>query len=304
MTPLAQELVPKLFQIFIWPIQRLRLSAPLQASVPTLVVQRRNHKISYNPEVPKIPLAVIAVVSAALANRYSHADINQFMEAAGIVMHPLPDGNRQVKSRAWLIHANETMPDPLATLGKVISEFMELGAMSFGRTGEASDPEMDKITTVLRSYGFSYLKGGYISASGAKVVSTTLQDIMRTRDLPGLEIEFQRIYENLESDPESAVTASSALLESLFKSYIEEEGFELPSEQSLKPLWKIVRKNLNFDPALVEDEDLKTILADWPLSSRGLVHCELTEVQHMDAARGHTRSSLVMRASRRTQLLP
>ena len=181
-------------------------------------------------------------------------------------MNPLPVGNKQVKARAWLNHANDTMPNPLATLGKVINELMEV---SF-QTGEAIDPEPARLNAVLGNYGLSYVRGGYIAVSGAKAVSKTFQDIVKARDLPGLEIEFERIYDNLESDPEAAVTASSALLESLFKSYIEEEGFELPSEQSLKPLWKMVRKNLNFDPALVEDEDLKTILGELAAIVEGL----------------------------------
>lgn len=58
----------------------------------------------------------------------------------------------------------------------------------------------------------------------------------------------------------SAVTASCALLESLFKTYIEDNGLEKPSEESIKPLWKIVRKDLKLDPAVVNDDDLKTIL--------------------------------------------
>src|ERR1022692_1470419 len=74
----------------------------------------------------KKPVAVIAVVSDALALRYTHAQIDQFMESAGIELSPSPPGNRQVKTRARLRHANETMPDPLGTLGKVITETMEV----------------------------------------------------------------------------------------------------------------------------------------------------------------------------------
>jgi hypothetical protein len=73
----------------------------------------------------KIPTSIIAVVSEALANRHSHAEIDQVMEAAGLEMNPLPGGNRQVKTRAWFNHANETLADPLGTLGKIVAEFME-----------------------------------------------------------------------------------------------------------------------------------------------------------------------------------
>jgi hypothetical protein len=92
-------------------------------------------------------------------------------------------------------------------------------------------------------------------------VSRTLHDIIRGRDLTGLQTEFDRIYGNVESDPACAVTASCALLESLFRTYIEENGLEMPSEQSIKPLWKTVRKELNLGLALVNDEDLRTILS-------------------------------------------
>ena len=233
--------------------------------------------------MPEIPLAVISVVSTALASRYTHAELGQIMEAAGIVLDQLPIGNKQVKARAWLNHTNKTMPDPLATLGKVINELMEV---SF-QTGEATDPGSARVAAALGNYGLSYMRGGYIAVSGAKAVSNTLQDIIKARDLPGLEIEFERIYDNLESDPEAAVTAASALLESLFKSYIEEEGLDLPSEQSLKPLWKVVRKNLKFDPALVEDEDLKTILGGLAAIVEGLGSLRT----HKGSAHGHGKRS-------------
>jgi hypothetical protein len=57
------------------------------------------------------------------------------------------------------------------------------------------------------------------------------------------------------------MTASCALLESLFKHYIEERNLGMPSDQSVKPLWKQVRKDLNFDPAVIQDGDLQAILS-------------------------------------------
>jgi len=209
----------------------------------------------------KIPIAVMAVVSDALANRYTHAEINNLMEAAGIERENPPGGNRQVKTRTWLQHANDTMPDPLATLGTVIIEMMEVQARSYSWDGEWVEPQREKIRAALSNYGLSYMKGGYIVAIGTTAVSKSLQDIIHDRDLAGLQTEFDRIYGNIESDPPAAVTASCALLESLFRIYIEEEKLEMPSEQSIKPLWKVIRKDLNFDPAVVNDDDLKTILS-------------------------------------------
>jgi hypothetical protein len=206
----------------------------------------------------KIPVPVIAIVSDVLASRYSYLRLADFMEGSGIGYIP-PGGSKVDKTRAWLRWANENSPDPLATLGKVITEFMEVNS-----SGNASDtsvnPEREKVNGVLGEHGLAYIKGGYIVTIGATAVSRTLQDIISARDLSGLQTEFDRIYENLESDPPAAVTAACALLESVFKTYIEENSLEMPSEQSIRPLWKAVRKDLNLDPVLVQDEDLRTIL--------------------------------------------
>lgn len=206
----------------------------------------------------KIPTSVIAVVSDALASRYTHAAIDQMMEAAGLELNPSPGGNKQVKTRGWFTYANNTATDPLGTLGVVIAEFME-------KDNDEWDKELfkdqERVSKALAKYGLSYATGGYIHSLGATAVSKTLQDIIRARDLSGLQTEFNRIYENLEADPPAAVTASCALLESLFKTYIEDNQLEMPAEQSIKPLWKAVRKDLKLDPAIVSDDDLKTILS-------------------------------------------
>jgi Abortive infection C-terminus len=207
----------------------------------------------------RIPVPVMAVVSDVIANRYSHAQIDNMMEAAGIEGGS-PGGNRQVKARAWLQRANETISDPLKILGKVIIELMEVRDSSYAWDGEVVEPQRERVRKAMADYGLSYQKGGYIVAMGATAVSKSLQDIIRDRDLSGLQTEFDRIYSNIESDPPAAVTASCALLESLFRTYIEEEKLEMPSEQSIKPLWKVIRRDLKFDPAVVNDEDLKTIL--------------------------------------------
>jgi Abortive infection C-terminus len=215
----------------------------------------------------RIPVAVIAVVSEALAQRYSHAQIDQFMESAGIEIAMVPIGNRQVKTRAWLKHANETMPDPLSTLGKVILELMEVMSPY---EADPNETLRDKISKILADYNLAYHKGGLIVALGATVVGKTLQGIIHARDLSGLQTEFDRIYQNVESDPAAAVTASCSLLESLFKTYIEEQGLAMPAEQTVKSLWKVVRKDLKLDPAMVDDEDLKIILGGLAATVEGI----------------------------------
>ncbi len=70
------------------------------------------------------------------------------------------------------------------------------------------------------------------------------------------------IFDNLDKDPPSAVTASCALLESLFKIYIDEQALALPSDQSIKSLWNVVRKDLKFDPAVVRGHSFAAMTHD------------------------------------------
>jgi hypothetical protein len=206
-----------------------------------------------------IPTTVIAVVAEAMSARYSHAEIDRFMRSAGISMEVDPSKNRESKTRAWLAHANKSMDDPLTALGLVITELMETRPGTEWETDE--DPFVQKVDRILTAYKLSYKTGGQILSAGVTATTTSFQAIVQDRDLPGLEAEFERIFPNIESDPPAAVTAACALLEALFKTYIEQENLEMPSDQTLKPLWKVVRKDLNFDPGLLEDDDLKAILS-------------------------------------------
>jgi hypothetical protein len=183
----------------------------------------------------RIPVPVIAIVSDVLATRYSHSRIDYFMEAAGIECDS-PPGNNVDKTRAWFRFANESKPDPLATLGKVITELMEANTSGYASDTDL-DPEREKVNKVLSEHGLSYMKLPAMPHPLVKLPAATLQslmaatspqlaqrlpaehcqDIINARDLPGLQTEFDRSLDNVESDPASAVTASCALLESLFK---------------------------------------------------------------------------------------
>ncbi len=207
----------------------------------------------------KIPAPVIAVVSDILATRYTHSRIDYFMGAAGIDGDS-PAGNKTDKTREWLRRANERTSDPLAALAKAITEFMEVDGSGYASDADLT-PHREKIERILGDSGLSYMSGGYIVPVGPTAVGRTLQDIIKARDLSGLQTEFDRIYENIESDPASAVTASCALLESLFKIYIDEEALAMPAEKSIKPLWKVIRTDLKFDPAATQDDDLKAVLS-------------------------------------------
>lgn len=124
------------------------------------------------------------------------------MEAANIPCNP-PIGNKVDKTRAWLRFANDNSADPLATLGKVIAELMEVNTSGYSSETDL-EPEREKVNRVLSENGLTCVKGGYIVTIGTTAVIRTLQDIVRARDLSGLQTEFDRIYENVESDMRTA----------------------------------------------------------------------------------------------------
>jgi len=90
--------------------------------------------------------------------------------------------------------------------------------------------------------------------------TASLHELMRRRDIPAVKDEINRALKNVETDPPAAITAACATLESLFKTIIADEALDLPADQSVLPLWKVVQGCLNLDPAKATDPQLKKML--------------------------------------------
>lgn len=83
--------------------------------------------------------------------------------------------------------------------------------------------------------------------------------------LDTLELELDRIRRSINEDPEDAVTAACAVVESICRSIIIELGAELPKEKTISPLYKVVSRHLNLSPEREdrqgeEDADIRAIL--------------------------------------------
>lgn len=208
----------------------------------------------------KIPTPVIGVVGDVLGcHYYSHTRLNTLFMEHGAPGES-PQGNCVTKCTEWLKRCNaDAQVDALLVLGGVIEDFMEFEIGNHGPDDWKRD--RDRVTKVLTKNGLSYLPGGRIVASGTAPSAMSIREILRSKDLGGVEAEFRRALDSVASDPPAAVTAACALLESLCKAYIEDEGFSMPPKQTLKPLWKAVSDHLGFDPAQLADDDLKRILS-------------------------------------------
>lgn len=206
-----------------------------------------------------IPAPVLSVCAEIVANRETHATLDSLFLYAGAPGDP-PPGSKHAKALDWLRITNKDQSiHPLDVLGRLIENYMELPLDPNNSWAEQALQDREKITKILVQCELQYIRGGKVAGSlGAP--SMTLEEFIRERDIAAIEIEFGRAISNIESNPREAVSAASNILESLCKVYIEDEQIEKPAKQDLKSVWSVVRKHLGFDPSLIEDQDLKTIL--------------------------------------------
>ncbi|MBL8885226.1 MAG: abortive infection family protein [Phycisphaerales bacterium] len=209
----------------------------------------------------KIPVPVIAVVADELANRYSHTKLDLLFHEHGAPGEP-PPGNKIDKSSQWLRAINTRSNDPLAVLGALIQELMEVGPPTW--SGDESDKfhaaRIERIQKQLAKHGLRYVPGGRILGATAAPQAKTLTDLIDARDLAGVKVELERAYSYVQSDPAGAATAACALLESVFVHVLELAVVPLPADKSVIPLWKSVRDLLDLVPDKIEDDDLKKVL--------------------------------------------
>lgn len=216
-----------------------------------------------NDSGSSIPRPIIGLVSDILSDSYTHAELNSlFLHADAPGAEPV--GNKSVKCQEWLLRCNKTDDvDALKVLGKVLEEFMERIFEDVWRGSEYMEnwlARREKINDTLAEHGFAYSRGGVVQAIGVSGATRTLEEILRSRNIEAIEIEFHRAMDNVNTDPPASLTAACSIIESICKNYIQENGLTLPKEQSIKPLWAPVAADLGFDPSKVADVDLKKIL--------------------------------------------
>lgn len=217
-------------------------------------------------EGKRIPGPIIALLSDYISANETHASMDSLFLYADAPGEP-PDGSKAVKAQEWLRRVNKESVSPLAILGRLIEGYMEAETTSqevdwFTGSVNPSKEQVfqDKAKSALSKYGLTYLVGGIITEGGGPV-SKTLAEVIHGRDIPALELEFERALKNIENSPRESVSAACNILETLFKVYIHDEGLVMPSKMDLQSVWKVVREEMGFNASLVEDNDLKKIIS-------------------------------------------
>lgn len=211
----------------------------------------------------QIPSPVIAACSEIIPERETHASLDSLFLYAG-APGDAPEGSKPVKVQEWLRRINkDSSVDPIKILGRIIENYMEESPPEGGPFDDfppSAETEVQaKLRKALARYDLQYVRGGCIIGSIGSP-SRSLDDFIRDLDIPALDQEFTRALSNVEINPREAVSAASNILESVCKVYIAEENLDVPLKQDLKSVWSVVRKDLGFDPSVVEDKDLKVIL--------------------------------------------
>lgn len=212
-----------------------------------------------------VPLPIIAAVSDVLGNRFSAEELDALFIYAGIRIAP-PQEFHEKRCKAWLVSCNNSNKiNAISTLGSILEVFMEK---------ELQEPESDYdqyfhneivrqrnyLSKALSNHGLTYMPGGRIIKTDGSLPTKTLEQMLRGRDFPSVEQEFQRAMDNAATDPATAITAACAIIEALCKAYIHDHGLEPPKDKSVSPLWQVVKKHLNLDPKSLVDQDLRKIL--------------------------------------------
>lgn len=202
----------------------------------------------------KIPNSVIGAVASVIgAHYYSHSKLNSlFMESGA--PGDVPPGNLEAKGTIWLRRCNDDPEiDPLRVLGRVIQKFMDQEATDLSPS--IVDGQR-RIRESLARNQLTYQMNGYVTLAGASPVAKTLADYLSAGDFTSIEAEFDRALKQLDQDLHAAITAASSIIEALCKTYIETFGLEMPANQSIAPIWKVVQANLglNLDATLRDDQ--------------------------------------------------
>jgi Abortive infection C-terminus len=217
------------------------------------------------------PNSVAIVVGDSIGYYYyHHVSLNRLFAEAG-APGDVPDGNCAEKATAWLKRtAADSRVDGLRVLGRILEEFMDTDIQRNYHFGNKHAEEQVRVAELLQREGFEYLRGGRVVQIGVTAPARQLDAILRERDLGGVHAEFQRALDSVHADPAAAVTAACAIVESLCKVYIGDHSLEMPTDQSIQPLWKIVQADLGLDPKSMPDNDLRQILSGLTSVIQGL----------------------------------
>jgi hypothetical protein len=211
-----------------------------------------------------IPRPVLAKVSKIVSEFHTAKQLDYVLDVRNCPK-PLNEGtNKYDKVYRHLMEAARTDGyDAARLLGSLLEAYMDDDLS--GRYEDESITRQKKgreeIQDVLKEHGFAYRVGGSVVPSTVATPTRALDDFLRDRDLASIEEAFRRAEKNVDADPPAALDAACSIVEACCRVYIEEHPqLSMPSDKSIKHLYKVVQADLGWDPSSKEDDDMKRIL--------------------------------------------
>ncbi len=219
-------------------------------------VKRRSTEAATN----KIPPSVIGVTAQIIDKHYTHAQMDALFSQHRFPGDP-PVGNKIAKAQAWMRRANNECPDALDRFGDLIAEMMDSEYPESDPFPDVRPDPRPAVNKALAREGLSYHRGGNILGGSLSGPARSLGKRLADGGLGALQREFDRAYQTVDRDPEAAVTAACAILESLCQTYLEANSITPPKSLTLGPLWTATAGHLGLNPGKLADDDLKRILS-------------------------------------------
>lgn len=175
-------------------------------------------------------------------------------------------------------------PDAESRLRRVIEA--SANPSDFRNTPDKLDAVIQHLNSALHVDGLAVRRYGHgvrlIAVNDASPAVGELANKAATINFDSVQLGLQRALENLEHDPEDAITAACSTVESVCKSILAELGITLPSKRDVQGLYKAVKRPLGLNPDRT-DWDADTI-NDVRLVLGGLA----SAVQGIGALRTHS----------------
>jgi hypothetical protein len=212
-----------------------------------------------------IPSTLIGLLAEILDRCYTRSDIVSTLMSSGAGGEEPRRANAGTYNKSqmvieWLNRLNRDNPEAaLTVLGNILRTLLEPDSR---RHSQPRPEDIADLNRKLDDAGLTYAAAGRVVDSlNAGLASRSLSDLLEEHDFPGVLEEFDRAISNLGSDPREAASAASNILEAICKEYIEQRQLQMPSDQSLYPLFKVVRDDLGLNPESVSAQDKIKILS-------------------------------------------
>jgi hypothetical protein len=229
----------------------------------------------------KIPPSIIGLLSAIFPAYYTHAAINSLFLYAG-APEPTPEGSKATKVETWLRKVNTESNDPLIVLGVILDDLLERTPKRNFLTKteyesyQSFERQKTNIMEALSSHNLMYSPGGKVSRTGT---SSTffLEESVKKRGLPTVDIEIRRALAQIENDPAAAAHYAGNVLEAALKAYLDHKSKSYGTGDGLSDLWKSAKEQMGLRPEDWDSKDLQKIASGLNNIVDGIMHLRNTK---------------------------